>query len=137
MEALLHGKEYTRTGYGKAWETSENELELTALCRALARMSGEAGAAIYSGNRYIASAILNGWPGEWERAGWVNAAGRPVAHAGLWQEAAGMLHGREVSVELCGRHKYSHWQRFQLGKLRTLDFIRWEEGLSRPDANFA
>lgn len=133
METLLNEREYTRTGYGKLQQTSENELVLTALASALARMKKPAELIIMTGNRYLLSVLENGWAESWKREGWVNKAGKQVSHAGMWEEITNGLAGHELKLEPGIRHKYHHWQKFQLGKLENVDFIKWEEGLSPPD----
>ena len=136
LEAILHGEEHTRTGYGKLFDTSENELALTALAGALARLKGPAEVIIHTTNRYIIAAISNGWPEAWQKAGWCGKKGKPVAHTGLWQEIAKKMEGRSGTVMTEPSHKYRPWQQFQLEKLRNVDFLRWEEGLSPQNPIF-
>ena len=136
LEAILHGKEHPRTGYGKLFDTSENELVLAALDRALARLKGPAEVTICTGSRHLVSALANGWVDAWQQAGWRNQKGKPVAHAGLWQEIVEKMDGCSGKAFLDSRHKYSPWQKFQLGKLENVDFTRWEEGLSPQNPSF-
>lgn len=124
----MNGKEYTRTGYGKLFETSENELVLMAFYCALMRIKGDAGITIYTGNRYLIGPLANAWVNNWQQAGWRNKSGREVAHAGLWKEIAKLISGHKVMIEPDKNHKYSYWQMFQLGKMEPVNFTRWEEG---------
>lgn len=126
------GSEETRKGYGKLYNTSENELMLMALWLALRRIKEQQAVTIYSGNRYLLSVLSHGWQIKWQQADWKGNRGREVAHAGYWKTITELMEYRPVVLEPDGDHKYSYWQKFQLGKLENVDFTKWEEGLDPP-----
>lgn len=68
---------------------------------------------------YVAGAILQGWPEKWEKSGWTNARGKPVADFEKWQSVLVKIRLHEVSVRLGESHEYKNWMMRELKKTES------------------
>lgn len=72
-----------RENSGSAFETTNNRMELTAAHQAMLTLPGLL--LIVSDSSYVVNAFNRNWWKGWQRKGWVNAAGDPVANRDLWE----------------------------------------------------
>lgn len=68
---------------GGALETTNNRMELLAAHNAMLALPGLL--LIVSDSSYVVNAFQQEWWKGWQRRGWVNAAGDPVANRDLWE----------------------------------------------------
>ncbi len=95
---------------------TENQLALLGLECALRRLKEPCRLLLHLECRYAAAALRNKWYEEWERNGWRNAKGRPVADADLWRSIQYLLNGSELEVLLQADHPYQGWMRTELSR---------------------
>jgi len=75
-----------RRGWLWKQETTENALALELLRDALGILLKTCSVRVNTQCGLVLNAMEKGWVRLWEADGWVNAKGRPVKHAELWQQ---------------------------------------------------
>jgi ribonuclease HI len=85
--------------YGGLKNTTNNQMELTAVIKGLQSLRCPCIVDVYSDSKYVTDGI-NAWLRGWKRRGWKTATGQPVKNEDLW---------RAVD-ELMSYHKIkTHW----------------------------
>ncbi len=69
---------------------TQNRAELLVLNEALKRVHKECELVIHTDSAYVAAG-LNEWIKLWDRTGWVNAKGKPVANSEEWRKTLNLL----------------------------------------------
>lgn len=85
------------SGYEPA--TTNQRMELRAVLAAVEALEGELG--IWTDSAYVANCFRDRWYVGWERRGWRNAQGKPVANQDLWVPL--------VEAHLAGRFGVPSW----------------------------
>ena len=88
--AVLAWGSHRREISGGDPDTTNNRMELMAAIRALEALTRPVSVDLHTDSTYVRDGITR-WIRNWERRGWVTAAGTPVRNAELWrrlQEAA-------------------------------------------------
>lgn len=80
---------------GSKANTSEYELALTAVLKALESLDGTGSAQVYTDSELVQKGAAN-WVKGWRKNGWLNAQGKPVAHQALWQQIDRLAQQRTV-----------------------------------------
>ncbi|MFL9824704.1 ribonuclease HI [Rhodoplanes sp. SY1] len=88
----------TRTLSGGEPNTTNNKMELMAAIMALEALADDAPAVLFLDSEYVVKGVRE-WRRQWERRGWRNAAGKPVANADLWRRLFALADARPL-VEL-------------------------------------
>lgn len=79
---------------GGSLNTTNNQMELTAVIQGLAALKTPCKVMLYTDSKYIVDAINKGWLATWSRAGWSKGDKKPVDNIELWK----------VLIALIGRH---------------------------------
>ncbi|MFG1297699.1 ribonuclease HI [Xanthobacter variabilis] len=74
-----------QTLMGSAPDTTNNRMELMAALTALQALPADIPAVLFCDSEYVVKG-LNTWLSGWQRRGWKNAQGKPVANPDLWQQ---------------------------------------------------
>lgn len=90
-------------------EASENLAELTALFRALQRLTKSCILTIYTDSQYVAAGYTQKRIENWIKTGWLTAKGTPVANKEEWQKTAELLGRHMVSFVVGEWHSYKGW----------------------------
>lgn len=69
---------------GNAPDTTNNQMELTAVCEALDSLPAGCRVTLYTDSTYVRNGITS-WIKTWRKNGWVNSKREPVANRELWQ----------------------------------------------------
>ena len=77
--------------------------ELTAAIEGLARVPSGAAVELVSDSQYVLKGISE-WRAGWERKGWRNSKGEPVANLALWKRLFALVDARKVSVRWVRGH---------------------------------
>ncbi len=77
-------------------ETTNNQMEITAVIEGLRRLKEPVDVTIYTDSAYTMNAFEQGWIRNWQLSGWRNANKKPVANKELWLEL----------LEELSRHEY-------------------------------
>lgn len=99
---------------GRLENTSENQLNVTALDKALERLRIPCRIILHVECDYLAAAIRNRWYEEWKYHNWQNARGKPVADTELWQRIEWNIQCHEVEVVLRRHHEYRDWMEMEM-----------------------
>lgn len=97
-------------------QATENQLTVTALDEGLKRLIRPVRLTIWTDCKYVAGALMHSWPEQWEKDGWVNSKGKPVADAEKWQSVLGRIRFHEVEVRTGESHEYLNWMKKELEK---------------------
>lgn len=90
-------------------EASENLAQLTALLKALQRLTKPCILTIYTDSQYVAAGYTQKRIENWIKTGWLTAKGTPVANRDEWQKTAELLVRHTVSFVVGEWHSYKGW----------------------------
>ena len=68
---------------GKAKDTTNNRMELTAPIMALKKIKTKSDVTIFTDSVYVKNGITE-WIKKWEKNGWINANKKPIKNKDLW-----------------------------------------------------
>jgi ribonuclease HI len=77
--------------------------ELTAAIEGLSRVPPGAAVQLVSDSQYVLKGLTE-WRAGWERKGWKNSKGEPVANQGLWKKLFALADARRVTVRWVKGH---------------------------------
>lgn len=92
----------TKVMKGGKYNTTNNEMELTAFYKALldAYRSNIKQVTIYSDSAYIVNAIDRSWVYNWNRNGWLTIEGKPVKNKTIWHKVYKLLYEEGMHVKM-------------------------------------
>jgi ribonuclease HI len=95
-------------------DTTNQRMEITAVLRALRELTGEGYPkviTVISDSNYVVKCFNDKWWQGWERRGWRNAQGKPVANQDLWQPllALALDSAHEITFTWVKGHSGDHW----------------------------
>ena len=82
--ALLIAGTVEKELFGGALNTTNNQMELTAVIEGLQAIKRPCAVTLYLDSEYVRKGITE-WIVNWQRRGWKTADGKPVKNADLWQ----------------------------------------------------
>ena len=71
---------------GGKLNTTNNEMEITAVIQALKNLKYPCNVKLYSDSAYVVNCFNQGWIYNWRKNGWKNASKEPVKNKELWEE---------------------------------------------------
>lgn len=93
---------------GRAPETTNNRMELTAAIRGLEAISNTTGkVGIYTDSVYVIRGITQ-WIWGWRKRGWKNAEGQDIANRELWENLARLVQSRGPSSPISWHYVRGH-----------------------------
>ena len=92
---IYNGNEKVLSG-GKEL-TTNNEMELTAVVRALGALKEDCEVELYSDSLYVVNAVNKGWIYNWRKNGWKNSKKETLPNLLLWQEFEPLIRRHDVS----------------------------------------
>lgn len=108
----------TRTGMGSLEYVTENQIELTGLTEAFLRLKKPCSVRVFTQCEHILNSMHNYWPYQWQKNGWIKAAGKPVKNAGLWQQLLKAMEPHAVTFT-GEENSFTAWQRSELKKMEA------------------
>jgi ribonuclease HI len=84
-------------GSGSATDTTNQRMELTAAAEAVGSISGLL--LVVSDSSYVVNAFNQNWWQGWQRRGWRNSQGEPVANRDLWEPFVDAVNARAGQVK--------------------------------------
>lgn len=99
---------------GKAENTTENTITLIALEIALKRLNRPCHLVLHLECDYVANALINGWPEQWSKNGWMTVKNKPVCNAEKWRSIQEMLNAHDFEVLIKRPHSYREWMKRKL-----------------------
>ncbi len=110
-----NGDPVTREGKIYLNDSTENQVTLLLIAAAMSILVKPCSVRVFTRCEHVLNAIKNGWPGQWEKAGWINAKGRPVGNAREWQQVIAALKKHEYAFQT-GPHGYQEVMLWDLSK---------------------
>ena len=89
--------------YGFIGPGTNQIAELTAAIEGLSRVPAGAAVQLVSDSQYVLKGLTE-WRAGWERKGWKNSKGEPVANLGLWKKLFALADARRVTVRWVKGH---------------------------------
>lgn len=89
--AILKFGEHEKIISGSSKETTNNQMELSAVIYGLKALNRPCEVTVISDSKYVCDAINQGWLENWVRKSWKKSDGKPVLNPQLWQELYGLL----------------------------------------------
>jgi len=89
--------------YGFIGPGTNQIAELTAAIEGLSRVPPGAAVELVSDSQYVLKGLTE-WRAGWERKGWRNSKGEPVANLGLWKKLFALADARRVTVRWVKGH---------------------------------
>ena len=83
--AILMYKDTKKEISGYNPETTNNQMELTAVIEALLMLKEPCKVQLYSDSAYVINAFVQDWVGNWQRNGFKNAKKKTIENIDLWQ----------------------------------------------------
>jgi ribonuclease HI len=99
---LLSGDQEQALSGGKK-QTTNNQMELTAVCEALEALKQPSRITLYTDSQYVKKGITE-WIHGWIKKGWVNSKREPVANQDLWQRLLEARKQHEVEFQWVRGH---------------------------------
>jgi len=90
--------------FGREEQTTNQRMEMLATVVALENTPEGSEVIIHSDSAYLVRAWREGWLDKWQRNGWLNAKGDPVANKDLWQRLLSLAARRRVRWEKVAGH---------------------------------
>lgn len=92
---IYKGKEKELSGYNP--NTTNNQMEMTAVIEGLKALKEKVDLTIYTDSAYVYNAFAQNWIENWNLNGWRNAKKKPVENKELWLEMISLLSVHNVS----------------------------------------
>ena len=88
---------------GGSPDTTNNQMELTAVIEALTCLKEPCSVMVYSDSTYVCRSINEGWIKNWLAKNWIKK-GKPVPNAELWQKLLPLLDKHSVTFNWVRGH---------------------------------
>lgn len=117
----------TRGGILYADKTTENELALQLIRKAFSILTKTCCATVFTKCGHVLRTMQNHWLWQWRKNGWINAKGKLVRNAVIWEKCAELLeqHMTEWTNE---EHTYRKCMQGRIRKELELEHEPPEEG---------
>ena len=94
--AILMYKDNKKEISGGKKNTTNNEMELTAVIEGLKMLKYPCEVELYSDSAYVVNAFLQNWIGNWIKNNWKTSNKEPVKNQELWKELYGLTQKHKV-----------------------------------------
>lgn len=94
--AILSCRGHVKELCGNKKETTNNQMELTAVITALEALKKPCSVTLFSDSKYIVDAINKNWISNWIKNGWTTSTGSVVANQSMWVRLIHLLHVHDV-----------------------------------------
>lgn len=89
--------DYRKEFSGNMPDTTNNQMELTAVIEGLRVVKQPSEVIIYSDSAYVINAFIQGWLEDWQKRGWVKKDNKPVMNRELWEELIALTKTHKAS----------------------------------------
>lgn len=89
---------------GAKKETTNNEMEITAVLEALKILKEPCEVDVYSDSAYVVNTFEKGWIDNWVKSGWKTASKDPVKNVELWKELLELMKKHNVTFHKVKGH---------------------------------
>lgn len=99
---IYKGREKTISGAEP--QTTNNRMELRAVCEAINALKEPCEVTVHTDSAYIQRAFTQGWIENWQQNGWKTSAKKPVENQDLWQAILEASKAHRVSYKKVKGH---------------------------------
>ena len=89
---------------GAKKDTTNNEMEITAVLEALKILKEPCEVDLYSDSAYVVNTFEKGWIDNWVKSGWKTASKEPVKNVELWKELLELMKKHDVTFHKVKGH---------------------------------
>lgn len=89
---------------GAKKDTTNNEMEITAVLEALKILKEPCEVDLYSDSAYVVNTFEKGWIDNWVKSGWKTASKDPVKNVELWKELLELMKKHDVTFHKVKGH---------------------------------
>lgn len=100
---LIYG-ELEKQMSGVSEETTNNQMELTAVIEGLKALKEPCEVLVYSDSAYVVNAFNNNWIEGWQNNNWRNSKKDPVKNRELWEELIALTEKHKVTFNKVKGH---------------------------------
>ena len=100
---LIYG-EHKKEISGAKRETTNNEMEITAVLQGLKMLKFPCDVEVYSDSAYVVNTFSKGWIYNWEKKNWKTADNTPVKNVELWKEILALTKTHKVTFNKVKGH---------------------------------
>ena len=93
---LIYKNTYKEISGGKK-ETTNNEMELTAVVESLSLLKETCNVMLYSDSSYVVNAVNKKWLTNWKNNGWINSKKKTLPNLALWKKLDSLLELHRVT----------------------------------------
>ena len=93
---LIYKNAYKEISGGKK-ETTNNEMELTAVIESLSLLKETCNVTLYSDSSYVVNAVNKEWLTKWKNNGWINSKKKILPNLALWKELDSLIEHHRVT----------------------------------------
>ena len=93
---LIYKNTYKEISGGKK-ETTNNEMELTAVVESLSLLKESCNVTLYSDSSYVVNAVNKKWLTNWKNNGWINSKKKTLPNLALWKKLDSLLELHRVT----------------------------------------
>jgi ribonuclease HI len=90
--------------HGRNPNTTNNQMELTAVIKALEFIKEPAEIILYTDSQYICNAINSHWLINWKKHNWIKSDGKPVLNRDLWEKISTLINFHHVTIKWVKGH---------------------------------
>ncbi len=108
--AILEYKGIEKEMHGSKKDTTNNQMEITAVLKGLAALNEPCEVTIYTDSAYVLNTFEKGWIYNWLKNGWRNSQKKPVENKELWEQMLKLIKPHKVNwVKVKGHsgHEYN------------------------------
>jgi len=102
--AVLLYKDQRKEISGAKKETTNNEMEITAVLQGLKMLKFPCDVEVYSDSAYVVNTFSKGWIYNWEKKNWKTADNTPVKNVELWKEILTLTKTHKVTFNKVKGH---------------------------------
>lgn len=85
-------------------DTTNNRMELSAVCEGLSALKRPCNVKVYADSRYVLDGITKGWAVRWQGNGWRTKKKEPVKNRDLWERLLGLAGAQDGLITVTGTH---------------------------------
>lgn len=104
---IKNGKEKEISGRKR--NTTNNEMEMTAVIKALQTLKHSYEVEIYSDSAYVINTLKKNWIKNWKSNGWKTTSGQPVKNKKLWLELDNLVEMHSVKFIKIKGHSNNYY----------------------------
>ncbi len=93
---LVYGATEKEISGGEA-ETTNNRMELTAVCEGLSALKEPCEVTLYTDSQYVANGMTLGWAKKWREQGWMRNKKEPALNPDLWERLLALCEEHTVT----------------------------------------